>query len=160
MIVNRQQFGKLKINDDVLQIMKQCSQKTIENQKEYCGVLLGREIINTADIIVDKITEPSEDDVQKKFYFFRDKKYHQKKIIEEWEKSDGTCNYLGEWHTHLEDVPNPSPTDIKEWKRVLRKFKFDGHELFFIIIGIKEISIWEGNKLDLSIKKLSEVTKI
>lgn len=156
MIVSRQQFGKLKINDDVLQIMKQCSQNTIENQKEYCGVLLGREIINTADIIVDKITEPSEDDVQKKFYFFRDKKYHQKKIIEEWKKSDGTCNYLGEWHTHLEDIPKPSPTDIKEWKRALKKFKFDGNELFFIIIGIKEISIWEGNKLDLSIKKLNE----
>lgn len=155
MIVNRQQFGKLKINDDVIQIMEQCSQKTIENQKEYCGVLLGREIINTSNIIIDKVTEPSEDDIQKKFYFFRDKKYHQKKIIEEWKKSDGTCNYLGEWHTHLEDVPNPSPTDIKEWKKALKKFKFDGNELFFIIIGIKEIAIWEGNKLDLSIRKLN-----
>lgn len=155
MIVNRQQFGKLKINDDVIQIMEQCSQKTIENQKEYCGVLLGREIINTSNIIIDKVTEPSEDDIQKRFYFFRDKKYHQKKIIEEWKKSDGTCNYLGEWHTHLEDVPNPSPTDIKEWKKALKKFKFDGNELFFIIIGIKEIAIWEGNKLDLSIRKLN-----
>lgn len=155
MIVNRQQFGRLKINDDVIQIMEQCSQKTIENQKEYCGVLLGREIINTSNIIIDKITEPSEDDIQKRFYFFRDKKYHQKKIIEEWKKSDGTCNYLGEWHTHLEDVPNPSSTDIKEWKKALKKFKFDGNELFFIIIGIKEIAIWEGNKLDLSIRKLN-----
>lgn len=156
MIVDRQKLGKLKISDDVLGIMNKCKQKTMENQKEYCGVLLGREIINTSDIIVDKITEPSEEDVQKKFYFFRDNKYHQKKINEEWRKSAGTCNYLGEWHTHLEDVPEPSDTDIREWKKALKKFKFDGNELFFIIIGIKKISVWEGNKLDLSIKKLKE----
>lgn len=156
MIFNRRQFGKLKINDSVFKMMKRCSQSTIENQKEYCGVLLGREIANTSDIIIDEITEPSKDDVQKKFYFFRDKKYHQKKIVEEWKKSDGTCNYLGEWHTHLENIPEPSSTDIKEWKKALKKFKYDGNELFFIIIGIKEISVWEGNKLDLSIEKLSE----
>lgn len=156
MIFNRRKTGKLKISQDVLKIMNDCRQKTIDTQKEHCGVLLGREIVNTLNIIIDKITEPSEDDIQKKFYFFRDSKYHQRKIVNEWKKSDGTCNYLGEWHTHLEDVPIPSPTDIKEWKKALKKFKFDGNELFFIIIGTKEIGIWEGNKIDLSIKKLDE----
>lgn len=159
MIIDRQNIGKLKISDDVLKIMYQCRNKTIENQKEYCGVLLGREITNTSNIVIDKITQPSDADIQKKYYFFRDKKYHQKIIEEEWNKSNGTCNYLGEWHTHLQEVPIPSFTDIKEWKKALRKFKFDGNELFFIIIGIKEISVWEGNKSDLSIKKLTYLNK-
>lgn len=156
MIFNRREKGKLKISQDVLNVMNNCRKKTMYTQKEHCGVLLGREIVNTLNIIIDKITEPSQDDIQRKFYFFRDSKYHQKKIADEWQKSDGTCNYLGEWHTHLEDIPTPSPTDIKEWKKALKKFKFDGDELFFIIIGIKEIGVWEGNKTDLSIKKLEE----
>lgn len=156
MVVNRYNNGKLKISNDALKTMNECRQKTIENQKEYCGVLLGREIIKTSDIIIDIITEPSPRDIQKKFYFFRDNKYHQKKIIEVWKKSEGTCNYLGEWHTHLEDIPTPSPTDVKEWKKALKKFKFDGNELFFIIVGLKEISVWEGNKTDLSINKLND----
>jgi integrative and conjugative element protein (TIGR02256 family) len=154
MIWNRRKKGKIKINNDVLKTMNICREKSIDTQKEYCGVLLGREILNSSDIIIDKITQPSKNDVQRKFYFFRDSKYHQKIIANEWEKSDGTCNYLGEWHTHLEDIPVPSTIDLKEWKKALKRFKFDGEVLFFIIIGKKKIKIWEGNKNDLSIKEL------
>ena len=156
MIWYRRKNGKLKINHDVLKIMSTCKKNTIDTQKEYCGVLLGREILNSSDIIIDKITQPSKNDIQRKYYFFRDRKYHQKIIADEWRKSDGTCNYLGEWHTHLEDIPVPSSTDIKEWKKALKKFKFDGEALFFIIIGKKKMKIWEGNKNDLSIKELDE----
>lgn len=157
MIFYRANNGKIKISKSVIDLMNKCISQTIINQKEYCGVLLGREIIDTSNIIIDKITEPSKSDIQQKYYFFRSCKYHQNKIIEEWKNSEGTCNYLGEWHTHLEDFPIPSDKDLKEWRKALRKFDFEGDSLFFIIIGMKEIAIWEGCKYNLSINKLSEI---
>lgn len=157
MIWNRRRIGNIKMSQETLEAMNICKKKAINNQKEYCGVLLGREILNSSNIIIDKITEPSKFDIQRKFYFFRDSKYHQRIIENEWKESNGTCNYLGEWHTHLEDIPIPSSTDIKEWKKALKKFKYDGDALFFIIVGMKKIKIWEGNKSDLSIKELDEI---
>lgn len=154
---NRINEGKVKIDDNVMEKMKENLRKSIDNQKEYCGILLGREIIDTSNIIIDKITEPSKEDIQSKYYFFRDYKFHQKQIEEEWLLSKGTCNYLGEWHTHLEEAPIPSCKDKKEWKRALKNFKFDGNFLFFIIVGIGKISIWEGNRKTLEILKLYEV---
>lgn len=145
----------LKINEEALNQISKNLNQTIINQKEYCGVLLGREIMNSLNVIIDKITETSEHDIQKKYYFFRDNKYHQTQIKNEWENSKGTCNYIGEWHTHLEEYPNPSSKDIKEWKKALKNFKFDRETLFFIIIGTKEIAIWEGNKKTLKFTKLS-----
>lgn len=147
----------LKINEEALNQISKNLNETIIKQKEHCGVLLGREIINSFNVIIDKITEPSEKDIQSKYYFFRDNKYHQMQIKNEWEKSKGTCNYIGEWHTHLEEYPNPSSKDIKEWKKALKNFKFDRKTLFFIIIGTKEISIWEGYRKTLEFTKLSQV---
>ena len=89
-------------------------------------------------------TKTAETDIRARFHFFRSEKHHQKAMDELWVASDYTKTYLGEWHTHDEDVPSPSTTDIKEWKRI-SKGQHNSSVLFFIIIGRRKIGIWTIN---------------
>ncbi|RKH52691.1 hypothetical protein D7Y23_06235 [Corallococcus sp. AB050B] len=116
--------------------------------REAGGVLLGRYIKGCRDIVVDEVTSPMAGDWRLPFFFRRSRSRHQQVIDERWTASRGTCQYLGEWHTHPELIPNPSSTDIAEWRRRLRTDLFDGNSLLFIIVGIREVRIWEGARAD------------
>lgn len=124
------------------------------SKPEAGGILLGRHIINSCDIIVDKITMPMKEDRGSRFRFFRTRKAHQKVVDEEWKASNGTMNYLGEWHTHPEAHPLPSGIDLENWKQRLQKSKFDSESLFFIIVGQKNIVVWQGYKTTKALEQL------
>lgn len=145
--------GKIKLTCSVIETLQQHRQED-KDSKESGGVLLGRFIKVSKNIVVDKVTTPSEGDKQTRFSFKRLSPLHQEIVTEEWKKSNGTCNYLGEWHTHPEDFPTPSSVDMKDWKRKLKKDVFSGRYLYFIIAGIKGIEIWEGDRRTLEIVKL------
>lgn len=145
--------GKIKLTVSVVETM-QLHKQFDKGSLESGGVLLGRFIKVSKNIVVDKITIPIKGDKQTRFSFKRLSPLHQVIITEEWNKSNGTCNYLGEWHTHPEDFPTPSGIDIREWKRKLKKDAFSGRYLYFIIAGIKSIEIWEGDRRTLEIVKL------
>lgn len=145
--------GRVKIATVVSACLEIFIQKSI-GDLEAGGLLLGRRIIDSDDIVIDMITTPTKFDVRKRGYFFRDSKIHQKTVELEFNKSSGTCNLLGEWHTHPEGYPKPSNYDLSEWKRQLEVTKLEEENLFFLIAGISEISIWEGNKKTGKIVKL------
>ncbi len=113
---------------------------------EAGGILLGRLILNTDDVIVDQATEPVPDDKRLRFFFWRSNKPAQQRVIDAWNGSSGTQNYLGEWHTHPEDVPTPSCVDIQNWKRILKKSRFEQEFLLFTIVGRRETRLWEASK--------------
>ena len=48
-------------------------------------------------------------------------------------------DYLGEWHTHPEDLPKPSDKDLREWRILLREQR---RPLVFLIVGLK--GCWVG----------------
>lgn len=149
-------MGTIKISEPV----KNSFLNHVQNEEdipESGGVLLGRLIKDSKDIIIDIITVPTLGDKQKRNSFVRGAKMHQKIIDSVWEKSNGTCNYLGEWHTHPENYPSPSRIDIKDWKKHLVRNTFSSLFLYYIIVGIKEINVWEGNRRTLKIKKLKPV---
>ncbi len=153
MIFFKEKGGELKLNDEAVQKMLLFVQDE-KSKPEGGGVLLGRFLKNSENIIIDRVSVPMIGDVRKRNYFKRAQKRHQKIIDTAWEKSNGTCNYLGEWHTHPENYPTPSWLDKKEWKRKLREDTFDSKNLLFVIVGIKETRIWEGDKVTLKIKRL------
>jgi integrative and conjugative element protein (TIGR02256 family) len=68
---------------------------------------------------------------------------HQEQIDLAWKTSAGTSAYLGEWHTHPEDIPSPSFIDLMGWQK---KLVFDriGPDIFFVIVGTAEVRAWEG----------------
>lgn len=145
--------SRLKINDDVLESFRTYHQ--LENSDtEAGGVLMGRFIEGSSDIIIDLITEPSKKDKRERYFFKKHLETHQKLVDKTWEESDGTYNYLGEWHTHPEQYPSPSFHDRREWKRVLKKTQCESSFLFFIIVGTLSTEVWMGNRKNAKINKL------
>ena len=145
----------LKIDNGPLALMKKYRQLK-QHDKEAGGILLGRMIENSNDVIIDEVTEPGPKDKRSKFSFFRSKSI-QKIINLRWLKSNNTRNYLGEWHTHPESYPSPSTIDIIDWKNIMKKGVFYQDFLFFIIVGQVKISAWEFRKGDIAPRKLNDL---
>lgn len=110
---------------------------------EAGGVLLGRHIQGAADVVVDCVTTPMLGDLRGRFSFFREEKQHQRVIDSCWQATQGTCTYLGEWHTHPEPIPIASRVDLSNWRRKLMHDHFNCF-LFFVIVGTKQICVWQG----------------
>lgn len=111
---------------------------------EAGGVLLGRRILGSEDVVIDEVTTPLDGDRRTRTTFHRAQARHQQIIDARWSESGGTCQYLGEWHTHPESLPVPSFIDVLDWCRRLGADRFDGESLFFLIVGIDEVRVWEG----------------
>lgn len=98
--------GVIKIIEAVVKDITAYKQKD-KKDTEAGGILMGRFIKNSKNIVIDKITEPMRGDLRTRYTFKRVSPAHQKILDQEWTKSKGTCNYLGEWHTHPEEKPEP-----------------------------------------------------
>jgi len=110
-------------------------------QAEAGGVLLGRHLLDTDDIVVDEVTTPQNSDRRSRFSFFRSKK-HGRIAQNRWAEEASTLAYLGVWHTHPEADPTPSGVDRQDWKQALSTDTFHGNQLFFPIVGIERIRVW------------------
>jgi integrative and conjugative element protein (TIGR02256 family) len=144
LIYARKKVGRLQIGADAVEVMRRYIQVG-EHVPEAGGVLLGRHILGTSDIVVDFVTTPLLGDRQSRFRFFRARRKHQEVIDQAWRESGGTCTYVGEWHTHPEPEPSPSLIDRLNWQHKLLRDYFS-EVIFFIIVGITEIRVWEGHR--------------
>ncbi len=149
--------GQVKLDRTVIENMHQFAQHG-RHSKEAGGVLVGRHIIKSNNIVIDNISTPTTHDRRSHYRFFRSRVDHQSFIDNIWRESRATCNYLGEWHTHPEQIPTPSSLDLSEWKRKLSEDIFGGDYLYFIIVGISCIRMWEGNKKNGAIIFLPQIT--
>jgi len=145
--------GRIKIGEEAWETMG-AGVQTDEKARESGGVMMGRFIKDCKDLVIDKVTQPMDGDRQSRYGFKRLSPLHQEILDKEWMASKGTCNYLGEWHTHPEDDPTPSSVDINDWKRKLRKDVFSGRYLYFLIVGTEKVGLWEGDRRTLTIDKL------
>lgn len=108
---------------------------------EMGGILVGQLCPSENKIILTDITTPQNSDKQTSTRFIRFEKGHQEIMDSLWEKSRHKKFYLGEWHTHNQDIPSPSNIDIKNWDTISKR-NHESERLFFIIIGKKEIKVW------------------
>ena len=125
--------------------------------KESGGVLMGRYLKDSYNIVVDKVTIPLPSDTRSYSHYYRSEG-HQDYIEREYYASDGTCNYIGEWHSHPCGINNHSSVDLKSWmnKLELNLDFFPEYPLFFIIVCEYKIRVWEGFKKIKIIKELEE----
>ncbi|WP_300454674.1 Mov34/MPN/PAD-1 family protein [Accumulibacter sp.] len=65
---------------------------------------------------------------------------HEAIALARWTASQGTIRYLGEWHTHPEDYPQPSDLDRSEWNRLSEKRR-DRRAMLAVIVGRKALYI-------------------
>ena len=136
--------GIFKIDQTALQKMemyRQVDRKDVESG----GLLLGRFIKGSKNVIVDDVTEPQRKDIQSRVRFYRCDHGHQELLNRVWKNSGGITNYLGEWHTHPERYPDYSSQDYKNWKAILERRQHPSFYLYFVIVGIKQTCVWEGH---------------
>lgn len=149
MLIFSNELLSVEFRDDILQIFYSFRQDSIEKY-EAGGILMGRRLIN-GDIFITDVTSPQKGDTRKRSFFKKQTKIHQSISDSLWEKSSGMTVYLGEWHTHPEDSPIPSPIDLRGWKLSVSKQPND-KTYIFVILGIKELSVWSYSKTDGLIK--------
>lgn len=135
---------RLLITDGALEMF--CEHRQAESScPEAGGVLLGRHLLESPDIVIDEATSPQAADRRSRTSFFRSEMHHTA-AIRRWEESRGKVAYLGLWHSHPEPVPTPSGTDLNDWRKALRQDLYEGDFLFFIIVGTQEIGCWAGRR--------------
>lgn len=133
----------LEIEDHILGLMWNFVQRRCW-ETEAGGLLIGRYIPSSSTFILDRATQPLPGDFRSRFRFFRRQRQHQAVLDEEWINSDQTRTYFGEWHTHPERVPRPSPTDLRSWRDKLLNPGMVVPKLFFLIVGQEKTGIWYG----------------
>lgn len=117
-----------------------------DGDAEAGGILLGRLISSSTNVVIDRVTPPSLHDRRSRFAFFRARRPAQAAVDQAWNESGQVINYLGEWHTHPEDHPSPSCIDKRDWNRIVSKAQFEQDALFFAIIGRVSTRVWEVSK--------------
>lgn len=136
--------SRIKLTAEVVERLHQYAQLT-PGAPEAGGVLLGRYLQESEDVVVDAITEPLPGDKRGRFFFHRAQRAHQQALEQAWRATDGTRTYLGEWHTHPEPNPTPSCVDKWDWRRKLRQDQYFAR-LFFFIVGTHQIRGWSGSR--------------
>ncbi|MDZ4193630.1 MAG: Mov34/MPN/PAD-1 family protein [Pseudomonas sp.] len=99
---------------------------------ESGGVLLGA--VHERGLLVTVATTPTRLDRQFRYLFERLPFGHRAVARRQWRKSAGTTRYIGEWHTHPQDIPVPSGIDLNEWQKLAKK-RADKRPLLAVIVG-------------------------
>lgn len=136
---------QIKICCGVFQVMKKYIQIG-DKSLEAGGILIGKENISDNNIIIRYITEPYESDKRTYSRFIRKDKRHIDIFKGIFKSSNQIYGYIGEWHTHDEDLPEYSKIDLKNWRKIMKESPGD-IEHFHIIVGIKAIRIWNLEKI-------------
>jgi integrative and conjugative element protein (TIGR02256 family) len=129
-------IGKYKVyfTEDVLLLISKFKQSK-KRQYEAGGILLGQ--VKENNIYITRVSFPSNQDKASRFSFSRNKDYAQAIIDFEFYNSNKRTIYLGEWHTHPEELPTPSNTDRKMIKDQFSKNKLNEPFLLQYIQGTK-----------------------
>lgn len=138
--------GVLELSDAAVQTLLRHRQLRPADT-EAGGVLLGRLIQGSSDVVIDVATPPSPSDRRSRFSFFRARKPAQEAVDRAWRQSGQVVNYLGEWHSHPEDHPSPSCIDKRDWKKILTHATFEQDFLVFIIVGRLSVRAWEVSRM-------------
>lgn len=118
---------------DTLQSMRQIS------GNENGGILLGSEI-SEKHYRINRVSEPCMlIERSAKCTCTRDANKANEIIQREFELSNHTRVYFGEWHTHPEDNPTPSTVDISSICDVFYKSTIVIDGVFLAIVGRKSI---------------------
>ena len=115
---------------------------------EAAGVLIGER--RGEHLVIQRISEPGRGDKRTIYSVDRCGPHHQALVDYAFLRSGGTLNYLGEWHTHPEDVPSPSTLDISSWTSSI----FCNEPRILVIVGRKDL--WVGKKVGREIIPLNK----
>jgi len=105
---------------------------------EAGGILLGH--VRGKHLEVLEASEPTSQDRRLRYFFERMIHGHKGLAERRWRESNGLVRYIGEWHTHPQDLPSPSGTDLCEWE-ILASDRCDRRPLLAVIVGRQNLHV-------------------
>lgn len=87
------------------------------------------------EITIVQATGPSIEDQRSRFGFKPSRKKEQRDILKL--HAEG-LDFVGDWHTHPQDIPRPSKQDIASIKDVFRKSDHELEGIVLVILGRNE----------------------
>ncbi|UZA68695.1 Mov34/MPN/PAD-1 family protein [Pseudomonas viridiflava] len=123
------------IHPEVLDVFQRHIQ-ACASDLEGGGLLLG--YVRGSHLEIVEATIPTKFDRRFRAFFERMTDLHEHIAQKRWADSDGLIRYVGEWHTHPQDYPSPSGTDLTEWRKLAVKRK-DRRPVLGIIVGRKAL---------------------
>lgn len=130
--------GSVLVNfsDDVRRVFEQHVQK--DDRPESGGVLLGS--VHERGLLITLATTPTRLDRQFRYLFERLPFGHRTIARRHWRATAGITRYVGEWHTHPQDIPRPSQLDMDEWRKLAR-VRADRRPLLAVIVGRQDLHV-------------------
>ena len=123
---------------------------------EAGGYLVGYQLINDSNYVLEDITTPYRLDLRNRYGFIiRDfrHKIHLMRL-----RKNGSF-YMGVWHSHPQRIPEPSNIDINDWNETVKIDKTGCRYVFFIILGYTHFRIWCGDLVSNKIVEINEREK-
>ena len=116
-------------------------------KNESGGVLVGQ--IKDNKVYILKISIPNKFDRASRYRFECTKDAAQIIMDYEFYNSGGKSIYIGEWHTHPEETPQPSRDDKAMIKEQFKKNKLNEPFLILLIQGLNDlyIALYDGKTL-------------
>ncbi|MBQ8704164.1 MAG: Mov34/MPN/PAD-1 family protein [Bacteroidales bacterium] len=132
----------IEIKEEVFEQLREYIQK---DGCELCGVLTGSQI-DEKTFRISKISPPCIAS-NSRCGCVRDAQKGNAFIAQDYEQSEHTRVYIGEWHTHPETNPTPSPTDISSIVSNYHSSTLILPVLVMVIVGTESlyVSVYEGN---------------
>src|SRR5690554_372746 len=109
----------ISLSKEVISIFKKYVQNDIK-KPESGGIITGKVYENKIDVL--NCSEPSHLDKRSRYNYNRSHKSAQIYINEKFEESEGKEIYLGEWHTHPEDIPKPRSEERRVGKECISRW--------------------------------------
>lgn len=120
-------FGRLE------EIKRSCA-----DQPETGGILIGS--YRGPHLEIREISEAGPTDKRMLYSFCKQDPSHEKKAKDAWKASNFTETDIGEWHTHPYGRPDPSATDLRTWKRLVKENK---RTMLFIILSPQGMGVYK-----------------
>ncbi len=149
--------GVLIFSDDVLRTFRSYLQLAVDTP-ESGGVLLGRLLRDDHDIVIERVTTPLPGDKRTRAGFDRGGEAHLREIEKTFAETGGAIQYVGEWHTHAEPFPTPSPMDLKAYRAAVLESVKQNEACFLVIVGQRALRVWECDRQTGVISQLENVT--
>jgi len=134
---------QLCVSESVIDIWKKHRQVNADMHESF-GVMIGSQENEPVSVVIEDVTTPLQKDRHSRSNFLLIDKGHQKAVDAAFKKSNGILGYLGTWHTHPENNPNPSAIDITDWHQCIKRNP--DRKLFFFVVGIEKAKVYTFNE--------------
>lgn len=123
----------VRIPGEVLTAMREMAARS--KPRETGGTLVGHYSKDLREAFVTRALEANTAARKQRARFYRPPDDVDGQLARIYEGSGGLTHYLGEWHTHPEVAPTPSPTDLSTLRGLARSRSVATDTPFMVILG-------------------------